>query len=227
MPKVAFLSLALLCLPCTACDGTSPKPSLLTANVVNPQDVNAVSDFGSCSGHPYPETNSPTSGKDYLWPNSTNFSTTNVLREFAACDGTVGQNSDDTDTNEVSRGITVHLHCDGSSTQLRYFHITLTSGVLGQHLSAGAFMGYATMLSTGQSPSNDWQNSSNFDIAVSEKNDTATEDYFAKLDGPTFAAWSARGLTTVAQTISRATGPCTSFTSNPGSPDIFSFVPSL
>ena len=81
------------------------------------------------------------------------------------------------------------------------------------------------MLSAGQSVSNMWQNSSNFDIAVYEGDDNSTEDYFAKLDAPTFAAWSARGLTSVAQTINPGNPTCTSFTSNPGSPDIFSFSP--
>ncbi len=204
---------------------TDSNPILLTANIVDPQSVDAVSKFNSCSGHAFPESNSPNSAKNYFWPNSGNFSTNGVLQEFAACNGTIGQNSDDTDPNEQDRGNTVHLYCDGSSTALRYFHITLTTGTLGSHVSAGQALGFATMVGTGQTASGTWQNSSNFDIAVVDGNDNSTSDYFANLDGPTFAAWSARGLTSLSQTINPGNPTCANFGSNPGSPDIFSFTP--
>ena len=56
------------------CSGaTDAHPALLTANVVDPQSVNAVSLFNSCEGHSYPQSNSPNSAKNYFWPNSTNF----------------------------------------------------------------------------------------------------------------------------------------------------------
>ena len=64
-------------------------------------------------------TNSPNSGKNYFWPNSTNFSTTSQLREYAVCDGATGQNSDDTSPNEYDRGQTIHLYCNNSSTAVR------------------------------------------------------------------------------------------------------------
>jgi hypothetical protein len=226
MPGSALIVLFLLIVCSSACDrATASNPVMLTANIVDPNDVDAVSDFNSCAGHNFPETNSPNSAKNYFWPNSTNFSTTNVIKEFAACDGTVGQNSDDTDANEEDRGQTYHLSCDGSSTALRYFHLNINTGVSGQHVSAGAFLGYAVLLSTGQASSSTWQNSSNFDIAVVEGNDDRTEDYFAKLDGPTFAAWAARGVTSIAQTVNPGNPVCPSFTSNIGDRDILSFTP--
>jgi len=182
--------------------------------------------FNSCSGHAFPESNSPNSAKNYFWPDSTNFSTTNQLQEYAACTGTIGQNQDDTAANEQDRGFTVHLYCDGSSTALRYFHLNFTPGLVGQHVVSGAPLGYASMVGTGQSPSATWQNSSNFDIAVIDgSNDDNTEDYFSKLNPATFAAWAARGVTTVASTINPGNPTCTSFGSTIGDRDVISFVP--
>lgn len=208
--------------------GTGPSPSgppvQLTANLVDPNSVDAVSDFHSCSGHAFPD-GSPNSAKNYFWPNSTNFSTTNELQELAVCDGTLGQNSDDTDANEQDRGQTLHLYCDKSSTMARYFHLVFTPSQLGQHVAAGSVLGYASMLGTGQQPSDTWQNSSNFDIAVSDGDDNHTEDYFSKLSAAAFGAWAARGLTSVAQTINAANPVCSAFLSSPGDPDIFLFTP--
>jgi hypothetical protein len=56
-------------------------------------------------------------------------------------------------------------------------------------------------------------------------NDDSTENYFAALDASTFAAWAARGLTSVAQTVNPGNPVCTSFLSAPGSRDIFVFTP--
>jgi|SRR5579871_646488 len=209
------------------CSSTAPSgPAvLLTANIVDPATVNAVSKFNSCAGHAFPDTNSANSAKNYFWPTSTNFSTTDQIRLYAACDGTTGQNSDDTAANEQDRGKTMHLYCDKSSTLLRYFHINMAAGILGAHVNAGDFLGFASMLGTGQTPSVTWQNSSNFDIAVADGDDNATENYFSKLSATAFAAWSARGVTSVPQTINPGNPTCASFTSNPGSPDIVSFTP--
>ena len=199
---------------------------MLSANIVDPASVNAVSMFNSCSGHAFPD-GSPNSAKNYFWPNSTNFSTNGVLREFAACDGTINQNSDDTNANEIDRGQTYHLNCDGSSTMVRYFHLVLNGGLFGQHVRAGDVLGFASLLTPGQAPSATWQNSSNFDVAVSDGDDNGTEDYFAKLNAPTLAAWSTRGLSSVGQTINPGNPKCPAFASGVGSPDVFSFTPPL
>lgn len=213
-------------LACHNPTGPSGPPALLTANIVEPSSVNAVSKFNSCAGHAFPD-GSANSAKNYFWPNSTNFNTTDRLREFAACNGTVGQNSDDTAPNEQDRGQTYHLYCDGSSTMVRYFHLVAAGVSLGQHVQAGDFLGYASMLGTGQVPSATWQNSSNFDVAVSESDDNATENYFAKLSAGAFAAWAARGIFSVPQTLNPGNPNCSSFTSNVGSPDIVSLTPAL
>lgn len=226
-PRLVLLTLA-LGLGGAGCHGdTAPSgPAVpLTANIVDPQTVDAVSMFNSCSGHPFPENNSPNSAKNYFWPNSTNFSTTNQLQEFAACTGAIGQNSDDTNPNELDRGQTVHLYCDGSSTSLRYFHLNFAAGLVGQHVTAGAFLGYASMLGTGQTPSVTWQNSSNFDVAVIDGDDSRTVNYFSRLDAATFAAWNGRGVTSVAQTINPGNPTCATFLSGVGSPDVLSLTP--
>jgi hypothetical protein len=220
-----LLALAASGSSCHNAAGPSGPAVALTANVVNPDDVDAVSKFDSCSGHAFPEQTSTNSGKNYFWPNSTNFSSTGQIQEFAACDGTMNQNSDDTNANEQDRGQTVHLFCDNSSTMVRYFHLAFRAGLLGEHVTAGTFLGYATLLGTGQSPSATWQNSSNFDIAVSENDDNTTEDYFAKLGASAFGAWAARGVTAVSQTINPGNPVCASFTSTVGNPDILSFTP--
>jgi hypothetical protein len=212
-----------------ACGGTTgpggPAVSL-AANIVDPQSVNAVSDFNSCSGHAFPDTNSRNSAKNYFWPNSTNFSTNGVLPEFAVCSGTAGQNSDDTAANEQDRGRTLHLFCEKSSTSVRYFHLMFDASTIGQHFQAGDLIGYASMVGTGQSPSNTWQNSSNFDVAVIPNGDDATtQNYFAALDAATFSAWAGRGLTSVSQTVNPGNPVCSNFLSAPGSPDIFVFTP--
>ena len=226
-PRNVLLSLA-LGLAAAACHGgTEPSgpPLLLSANIVDPESVDAVSMFNSCSGHPFPQNDSPNSAKNYFWPNSTNFSTVGQIQEFAACDGTIGQNSDDTNPNEMDRGQTVHLYCDHSSTSLRYFHLVFDASLIGQHVTAGTRIGAASMLGSGQAPSVTWQNSSNFDIAVIDGDDSRTQNYFSKLDAATFAAWSARGITSVAQTINPGNPTCANFLSGVGSPDIISLTP--
>jgi hypothetical protein len=210
----------------TSCGTTAPSPSTaLSANVVDPEAVDAVSMFNSCAGHAFPQTNSPNSAKNYFWPTSVNFSTNDQLREYAACDGTINQNSDDTAANEQDRGQTFHLSCDGGATAVRYFHLRLADGLLGQHVRAADFIGFASMVGTGQSPSATWQNSSNFDVAVVQGNDNTTVNYFSSLTASALAAWASRGLTSVAQTVNPGSPTCQTFASNIGSPDILSFTP--
>jgi len=210
---------------CGSPTGPSGPSTLLSVNVVDPQDINAVSTFNSCVGHAYPQTNSPNSAKNYFWPNSTNFSTIDRLREYAACAGTTAQTPADLSPNEFDRGQTLHLNCDGSSTTLRYFHLNFDPGLVGHHVNAGDFMGYAALLGTGQTPYGSWQFSGNFDIAVSEQDDSRTENYFARLDATAFAAWAARGLTSISQTINAGNPTCSSYSSNVGDPGIFVFTP--
>jgi hypothetical protein len=222
-----MLAAAALCAFAGCSHTTDSNPIQLAANAVNPLDVNAVSQFNSCVGHAYPETNSPNSGKNYFWPNSTNFGTDNQLSEYAACSGTISQNNDDTnDPAESVRGETVHLYCDGSSTSLRYFHINLTASLLGHHVKAGDLLGYGVTTQAGQAPASSWQNSSNIDIAVNAGDDSRTQNYFSSLDAPTFAAWSVRGLTSMSQTIVPGDPSCATFASAIGGIGIFSFTPS-
>jgi hypothetical protein len=213
--------------PLACKSSTESRSILLTANIAAPADLDAVSQFNSCAGHAYPEPTSPNSGKNYFWPNSTNFSTNDVLKLFAACDGVTGQNNDDTDDpNEYIQGQTIHLYCDASGTGVRYFHIIYPPGSLGQHVSAGAFIGYASLLQSGAAPASSWQESENFDIAVIEgDDDSKTVDYFAALDASAFAAWAERGVTSVAQTIYPGNQTCTTYSSNIGDPWIIAFSP--
>lgn len=223
-------ALAVVSFACHGPTGPSGPAILLPANVVDPMTVNAVSQFDSCVGHAFPQPNSPNSGKNYFWPTSANFSSTNQLRVYAACDGTTGQNNDDTNDPSpiaASRGPMIHLYCDGSSTSLRYFHINMPPGTLGQRVRAGDFLGYAVLLGTGQNPSASWQFSSNFDIAVVEGDDSVTVNYFAKLSASAFAAWAARGVTSVAQTLNPGNPTCPDFSSTIGRPDVVSFTPPL
>jgi hypothetical protein len=215
----------------SACGGgpTSPGGSgpaiQLSANIVDPLTVNAVSQFNSCVGHAFPLPSSPNSAKNYFWPTSENFSTIHQLPLYAACDGTIGQNSSDTNDPTSTRGATAHLWCDSSSTGLRYFHIDMSAGVLGQHVHAGDALGFAVMLDAGQARSAAWQFSSNFDIAVFEKDDSATVNYFAKLSASAFGAWASRGLTSVAATNYAGPSTCSSFNSNVGDQGILTFTP--
>ena len=228
-PRLALAPVVFLVAAAGAChspSGPSGPSVLLTANAVDPASVDAVSKFHSCSGHAFPD-GSPNSAKNYFWPNSTNFSTNDRLREFAACDGMVSQNSDDTDPNEQDRGRTYHLFCDNSSTMVRYFHLNLTSVALGAHVHAGDVLGFGAMVGTGQAPSATWQNSSNIDIAVSDGDDNQTENYFSKLNASALAAWASRGVTDPSQTINAGSPACSDFLSGVGSPDIFSFTPTL
>lgn len=204
---------------------TAPVSTLLSANAVDPNDVNAVSAFNSCQGHAYPEQNSPNSGKNYFWPNSTNFSSNNLLKEFAACAGNLAQSSQDKSADQQDRGQTIHLYCDNSSTRLKYFHVTFSQSILGTHVHAGDFIGYGSTLGTGQARSTSWKFSSNIDIAVSEENDDRTEDYFSRLDGPTFAAWGARGVTSLSQTTRAGNVTCSGYNASTGPPDIVFFTP--
>ena len=203
-------------------------PILFGTNIVNPSDVNAVSKFYSCSGHPYPEQNSPNSQKNYFWPNSTNFNTSSSIAIYAACDGTINQTNDDTNdtsgSSGTTRGMTVHLFCDNTSTALRYFHLNPT-GQIGGHYSAGNQIGYADVFGGG---SVIWQNSSNFDVAVSDDNDNSTVDYFLKLNVSAWQAWSPRGLTDITQTWVSAPITCPSFNALvTDSVNIYSFSPAL
>ena len=205
---------------------TGSNPTQLTANVVDPLSVDAVSLFNSCVGHPYPESNGPNSAKNYFWGNSTNFGTNDQLKEFAACSGTMNQNIDDTnDPSEFIRGESVHLFCDDSSTSVRYFHLNFAPALLGQHVTAGDFVRFASLAAAGQSWPN-WRTSSPMDIAVNFGDDSKTQDYFASLDGAAFAAWSARGVTSISQTTKPGNVSCTNWQAYPGSPnDVLSFTP--
>jgi hypothetical protein len=205
---------------------TGSNPTQLTANVVDPQSVNAVSLFNSCVGHPYPDPASPNSGKNYFWANSTNFGTNDQLKVFAACSGTITQTNNDTnDPAEFTRGWSVHLFCDNSSTSLRYFHLNIDSTHLGHHVNAGDFLGFGAMAQAGQPPSGSWQNSPNIDVAVNNGDDSRTQNYFSSLDGATFAAWSVRGVTSVSQTIKAGAPICANFSGYIGTADVFSFMP--
>ncbi len=210
--------------------GPGGPPLSLPANVVDPATVNAVSKFNSCVGHAFPLQNSPNSGKNYFWPISSNQSTNDQLRLYAACDGMITQDTDDTNDPSpiaTSRGPSIHLYCDNSETGLRYFHINFPAGLIGQHVKAGDFMGDAVLLGTNQTPSPIWQNSSNFDIAVFEGDDSNTVDYFAVLSPPAFAAWATRGLTTITQTIVTPAPTCSTYNSNIGDSGILSLAPPL
>jgi len=154
----------------------------------------------------------------------------NQLREYAACDGTISQPADDTNDPSpiaTSRGQAFHLYCDNSSTGIRYQEITFTPGILGQHVRAGDVVAYADLLGNGQSPAATWQFSSNFDIGVFEGDDSVAVNYFAKLSPAALAAWAARGVTSVAQTLNPGNPTCASFGSNIGQPDVVSFTPPL
>ena len=208
----------------------SAEPALLV-NIVDPLDINAISKFHSCAGHAYPAQDSPNSGKIYFWPNSTNQSTTNGLKEYAVCTGTAVQLPDDLDINETARGESLHLFCDNSTTVLRYFHVNFDHSILGAHVDAGEPVGYAALVNIDGGPAQEWQYSSNFDLGVSDDNtsggvvidngvDGPSEDYFARLTPAAFTAWSVRGLTSVSQTINPGDPTCTSYSSNIGSADI-------
>jgi len=230
MTRSLPLGFLLLSVALSGCGGpTGPSaqdgPAVqLTANAVDPATVNAVSKFNSCQGHPFPETNSPNSAKNYFWPTSTNFSTTSQLRLFAVCDGTTAQSSNDTSANQQDRGQTIHLYCDNSSTAVRYFHVNFTPGSLG-HVRAGDFLGFASMLGAGQTPATAWTFSSNFDVAVTEGSDQNTVNYFSKLSATALAAWAARGLTSIAQTINPGNPVCGGYNLN--NADVFLFAPVL
>ena len=192
--------------------------------------VNAVSRFNSCVGHAFPQPTSPNSGKNYFWPSSAYTSSRNQLRVYAACDGTISQTASDTNDPApiaLGRGQSLHLYCDNSSTGLRYQEVTFVPDIVGQRVRAGDLVAYANLLGNGQSPSTAWQFSSNFDIAVFEGDDSATVNYFAKLNASTFAAWSARGVTSVAQTASAGNSTCASYSSDINNPGILSFTPAL
>ncbi len=221
--RVLPILVLLLASPLACKQVTAANPVLLTANFADPNDLNAMSEFKSCVGHAF---NGPNSAKNYFWPNSTNFSTNGVLKFFAVCNGVTSQNSDDTsDPTESILGQTIHLTCDSSSTAARYFHITYPPGSLGHHVSAGDLLGYATMLPNGSQPAPSWQKSTNFEIVVVEGDDSRSEDYFSKLDAPTFAAWSARGITSISQTIVPGNPSCTSYSSEIPFPGIVVFSP--
>ena len=225
MIRVCATGLVLLCLSPAACSSPTEPSVLLLANAVDPNDVNAVSAFHSCQGHPYPQQNATNSAKNYFWPTSVNFNTNTVIKLFAACDGTADQSSQDKSADQQVRGQTLHLYCDHSSTRLKYFHVNFDARVLGQHVQAGALLGYASLLSSGQSSSTQWQYSSNFDVAVSEGTDDNTQDYFSKLSASAFAAWSARGLSSASRTTRADNPTCASYNATFSAPDVIFFNP--
>ncbi len=224
---VRTLALSLLLVSSAAChSSTGPSPlGQQLVNIVDPDSVNAISLFDSCVGHAFPQTNSPNSAKTYFWPNSTNFSTTDQLQEYAACSGTVSQAQDDVSANELDRGQTIHLSCDASSTSLRYFHVNFAASLVGRHVGAGDVLGTASLLGNGQTVAGTWQFSSNFDLSVSDGDDSVTVDYFTKLNASAFAAWAARGLTAVSQTMMPGGPSCGTYSSYIGAPGILTLTP--
>ena len=232
LPRISVL--ALLCVGpvlLAACHNPSGPdgPELqLPVNVVDPANVNAVSKFNSCVGHPFPQQNSPNSGKNYFWPSSAYNSTNGQLPIYAGCTGTITQPQDDTNDTSAqaqSRGQAFHLSCDNSSTGIRYLEITFSSSIIGKHVAAGDSIAYAELLGNNQTPAQTWQYSSTFDIAVYEGSDTSTVNYFSALSASAFAAWASRGVTSAAQTINSPAPTCSSYNANVPAADIVSFAP--
>lgn len=63
-------------------------------------------------------------------------------------------------------------------------------------------------------------------MAVSNGSDSNTEHYFSRLSAEALAAWQARGLTAVSQTVSSSGQSCATYNSDITNPDVLSFVPS-
>lgn len=83
------------------------------------------------------------------------------------------------------------------------------------------------MVGVGQAPSpiSAWYYSSNFDVAVADGNDSATENYFTRLSPAAFAAWNARGVTLLSQTVISGNSTCSSYNSDISNPGILVFSP--
>ena len=168
--------------------------------------------------------NSTGSSPTQLMANVVNPQDVNTISLFNSCVGHA-QRADDLSPDEVSRGQSMHLYCDNSSTALRYFHLVFDAGLVGKHVTAGSLLGTASMVGDGQSPAATWQNSGNSDIAVSDQDDSRTENYFAKLSASAFAEWARRGITAVGQTAKPGNPSCPSYTSQVGDPDIRELAP--
>ena len=232
LPRISILAVfcaaALSFAACHNPSGPDGPELLLPVNVVDPGNVNAVSKFNSCVGHPFPQQNSPNSGKNYFWPSSAYSSTNGQLPIYAGCAGTITQPQDDTNDTSAqaqSRGQAFHLPCDNSSTGIRYLEITFSPDIIGRHVAAGGTIAYADLLGSGQTPAPTWQFSSTFDIAVYEGTDTSTVDYFSALSQSALSAWASRGVTSAAQTVNPGNPTCASFNATVPAPDIVSFTP--
>ena len=176
----------------------------------NPAQIAKVSRFHSCLGHPYPEQNSTNSGKHYFYPIAGSEDTgptiiTGLMAPLpqagntqiflvAPCNGMLVLTSYDTQGNSqdmqntfgfadangkpTDRGNTYHFSCTGSQTSLRFFHLLLAPTItVNQPVLAGTVLGNADIRCTPYFPGN----CSDFDIAVSEQDDSNVVDYFSKL----------------------------------------------
>jgi hypothetical protein len=178
--------------------------------IQNPAQIAKVSRLHSCLGHPYPEQNSTNSGKHYFYPASGSEDTGPTIVSgltapvpqagntqifvAAPCNGMLvitsydaqGNSQDARDTqgftdangNPTSRGDTYHFSCSGSQTSLRLFHLLLAPTIMvNQPILAGTVLGNADIRCTPYFPGS----CSDFDIAVSEQDDSNVVDYFSKL----------------------------------------------
>ncbi|MCS7009702.1 MAG: hypothetical protein NZL93_07175, partial [Chthoniobacterales bacterium] len=213
--KIRFTTLTLVSLVLTSCG--SRQAGLITSNVVNPNDIAAISKFRSCCGHTYRSSGEPDcSMKTYLRAKSVFGNSTNQVKIYAPFDGEV-----------ISINESEHrIDCYGVGTKqgsqieiapyarpdlkVRLFHVIPIVSV-GKVVRSGEHIAYADLRGcVNGSPSGP----SDFDVSV-EGTLNRKLPYFDYLSDSALQAWINRGLSSrEAASIGRSqreADPCVQF----------------
>lgn len=193
--------------------GSEGKPAenstpTITVSPIDPTPITAVSKFRSCSGHDFspgvrgrggPDTERARSMKNYLQTDLT-LDAVGEVEIRAPFDGQIEIRSEQFDL-----GKQVYIHADGWA--LRLFHID-PSVEDGAEVKAGDKVGSIVpanaqeMLGRQLGPDGK-PNPYQFDIAVTNRDDTEFRSMFDLMDDNVAAEWAARGFTKENTTISR------------------------
>ncbi len=174
-----------------ALSGCGTNDRIFTDNVVDPQNLSALTKFRSCCGHSFAVGETNRTMKHYLVPNASLMGTDNGLPVYAPCDGELVSITPEWNRLDclggVVRGYQVRIvPRERPDVSLRIFHVNPTRGP--GAVESGEQVGYADV----RFCSYGGQGYADFDVSVEKLG--AMYSYIDWLDDGAFAPWKARGL---------------------------------
>ncbi len=175
-----------------AASGCGTNDRILTDNVVDPQNLSALTKFRSCCGHSFAVGESNRTMKHYLVPISSFMGTDHSLPVYAPCDGELVSITPESNRLDclggVVRGYQVRIVPRARpDVSVRIFHVNPTRGP--GAVKSGEKVGYADVRACSQDGS---QGYADFDVSIEKLG--AMHSYIEWLEDGAFVPWAARGL---------------------------------